>query len=722
MAARGFSMPLIVIVDDRVSNRNIFAKLAASIEPDVSVRTFGDPVEALDWLRTNTPDLVITDYKMPHLNGAEFIRAFRDLSDCADIPVIVITVYEERSFRLCALEAGTTDFLHSPVDHYEFVTRARNLLKLQMHQQALAQKAVRLEHDLAASERNREDALRDSSDRLAQVIDTLPVMISACSRSGLIQFANAYLSSIAGLTLDEIVGKPAGSFFGAEYAARHLALDRMVFDTEKAVPSFEEELVCADGTKRVFLTSKAPMLRTGGTLNAVLTTSLDITARKKTESHLRHMALHDSLTDLPNRSYLHEEIRKQVARARRGDKIFALHLVDLDGFKLINDLFGHSTGDAFVVKFADALRSNLREDDLLARLGGDEFAILQTDIVSSEDAAECATRILKIIEDVTLDESRVNVTASVGIALHPLDGESGEALLKNADLAMYQAKRASGNHFCFYASDMNARARQAAQLDTRLRRAVENREFIVNYQPLVDVQTRRIVAAEALLRCNDPEFGMVPPSQFLARAEENGLIVPINDWVLEQACCDAQQWPMVDGRLLNVSVNLSPVQFRRRTLPLHVSRALANSGLHPSRLHLELTESILIDDIERIRNLLHALVDMGVELSIDDFGTGYSSLSYVKRLPVSSIKIDQSFICDVDSDFNDAAIVRAIVTLGHSLNLKIVAEGVERESQLERLQVEKCDFAQGYLFGKPMLQTSFIDVLAAQNDEERQRA
>ncbi|MCC2098113.1 MAG: diguanylate cyclase, partial [Hyphomicrobiales bacterium] len=505
-------MPLIVIVDDRVSNRNIFAKLAATIEADLTVRTFGDPKEALEWLETNTPDLIITDYKMPHFNGAEFIRRFRTLDGCEDVPVIVITVYEERSFRLSALEAGATDFLHSPVDHYEFVTRARNLLKLQKHQQLLSQRASSLEQELEVSERTRETVVRDSSERLAQVIDTVPVMISAVDQHGVIQFANAYQAGICGKNTADFVGKPASEFFGIEHAARHLALDRMVLETAKSLPPFEEELVDAQKQTRVFLTSKSPLKCMDGSIAAVLTSSLDITARKRTESHLRHLALHDSLTGLPNRAYLHEAMRKLIARARRGDKLFALLVIDLDGFKQINDLLGHATGDRYIVQLAETLRANIREEDVLVRLGGDEFAILHTDVVSGEDAAICAARTLKVIEeDVVFPEAPVKVTASIGIALHPFDGAEDEELLKNADLAMYQAKKSPGNHFCFYASDMNARAREAALLDGRLRRAIDNDEFVLHYQPLIDAETRTIVGAEALLRWQDPDLGLVPP-------------------------------------------------------------------------------------------------------------------------------------------------------------------------------------------------------------------
>ncbi|MDB5594833.1 MAG: hypothetical protein JWM36_1794 [Hyphomicrobiales bacterium] len=705
-------MSLIVIVDDRVTNRNIFAKLAASIEEDVTVRTFGDPQEALVWLAEQTPDLVITDYKMPQMDGAEFIRRFRLLPSSVDVPVVVITVYEERSFRLRALESGATDFLHSPVDHHEFVTRARNLLKLHKHQLLLASRANTLERELEHSERSRERALRDSSERLAQVIDTLPVMISAAGYEGEVLFVNAFQTAFAGIDPATLIGEPVASLYGNEQGARSHALDRMVFETGKPLPSYEEDLVDRAGAKRVFLTTKSPLKDAGNVVTGVLTSSLDITARKRTEAHLRHLAHHDPLTDLPNRTLLRERMRRLIARARRGDQLFALHLLDLDGFKAVNDLLGHSAGDRFIKAVGDRLRGAIREEDTLARLGGDEFAILQAQVAGPEDAAEFAQRVLAVVAEGTgFDESTIRTTASIGIAIHPADGIDAEDLLKNADLAMYRAKAEKGNHYCFYAADMQARAKNEALLDGELRIGLEQQQFVLYYQPQVDLASGSIVGAEALLRWNRPGAGLVGPGVFLPRAEENGIIVPLNEWVLREACREAKSWQRMGLPPVRVGVNLSPVQFRKRTVPLLVAQVLAETGLDPRRLDLELTESIVVGDLDAVAIDLQQLLDMGVHVSIDDFGTGYSSLSYVKRFPVDRLKIDQSFVRNLSSDPNDAAIVRAIITLGHSLDLDVVAEGVETAEQLARLRAEGCDEVQGYYFGKPMPAAEFIELL-----------
>lgn len=706
-------MSLIVILDDRSTNRNIFARLAASIEPDITVRTFAEPDQALLWLKDNAPDLVITDYKMPGMDGADFIRRFRGIPGADDIPVIVITVYEERTFRLRALEAGATDFLHSPVDHHEFVTRARNLLKLHKHQQLLAARATSLEKELEHSERIRERELRDSSERLAQVIDTLPVMISATAPDGRLLFVNACFARFLGSKPDALVGRPIDAILDAERATRGAALDRLALRTHAPAPPFEETLVAANGETRHFITAKYPILNRENEVTAILTSSLDITDQKRTEAHLRHMAHHDPLTGLANRTLLHERLRAQIVRARRGDQPFALHLLDLDGFKTVNDLLGHSAGDRYIQAIAGQLRGAMREDDTLARLGGDEFAVIQTNVANSEDAAGFARRMLDLVGACERFEGApIRPTASIGIAMHPADGADGEDLLKNADLAMYRAKVGRGDRFCFFAADMNTRLRQETMLDEQLRQALERREFVVWYQPQINLRTGRIVGAEALVRWNRPQFGLVQPGAFLPRAEENGLIVPITEWVLGEACRAAQRWQIRGGAGVGVAVNLSPMQLIDGSAPRCVSAALGAAGLDPRLLELELTESTLLEQIDRAAGDLARLRDMGVRVAMDDFGVGYSSLSYVKRLPVTRLKIDQCFVRDLQDNRSDLAIIRAIVALGHGLGLEILAEGVETALHARRLAEEGCDLAQGYHFARPMPEEDFVRLMS----------
>jgi diguanylate cyclase (GGDEF)-like protein/PAS domain S-box-containing protein len=711
-------MVQIVILDDRETNRKIFSKLAGSIEPGVTVYSFGNPVELLAWLEHNTPELVVTDFKMPSMDGAEFISRLRALPHCGEIPVIVITVYEEREFRLRALEAGATDFLNSPVDHQEFVTRARNLLKLRKQQIQLAARAENLAQELKDSERSREEALRDSSERLAQVIDTVPAMISATDSQGRVLFMNAYLASLAGVGSTEAVGFDMRPMFGEDHAARGKTLDRKVISTQTALPSFEEDIIDCNGTKRVFLTTKTPLRDRSNAVVGVLTSSLDITDRKRAENHLFYMAHHDVLTNLANRALLSDRLRREIARTRRGDSPFALHLIDLDGFKDINDGLGHQVGDQFLVEVANRLRSVVRDTDTVARLGGDEFAVLQTRVTRNEDAVDMANRILDAVNKPWSHAGeQVTLSASIGITVHPTDGDVQE-LLRNSDLAMYRAKHDGGKVFRFYASDMDRRARASLILDTDLRTAIDKNQFVLHYQPQIALRTWRVTGAEALLRWQRPGHGLIGPSEFLARAEENGLIIPITEWALREACRQAKLWQQRGHPPTRVGVNLSSIQFFKQNVPLMVAKILAETGLDPWLLDLELTESIVMHNTDAVSKDLQQLRELGVGISIDDFGTRYSTLAYVKHFPVDRLKIDQCFVRDIATNPSDAAIVRAIVSLGHSLDLEIVAEGVETVQQATMLRAEGCDEVQGFYFGGPMS----TDDLAAFFQENRARA
>lgn len=702
-------MPHIAILDDQLTNRQIFARLAASIADDVTVETFADPLQALDGLKGKLVDLVITDFKMPHMDGAEFVRHFRELPGAADVPVVVLTVYEERSFRLRALECGATDFLQSPVDHQEFITRARNLLRLRRQQLLLAQRADHLAAELDASERTREMAMRDSREELAQVIDSIPAVVRCADLKGNILFVNAFQAKLLAKSATEVVGEPVARFLGDEAGARSNALDRMVWETYRPAPSFEEEVTDKQGVRRVFLSTKTPLLDAEGSISAVLTTSIDISERKQAEEYLQHMAHHDALTGLPNRTLLHQRINREIARARRGDRAFALHLLDLDDFKAINDVHGHGVGDNYIAAIGQRLKEAAKRQDTVSRIGGDEFAVLQTHISRPEDAIQFSQKLLQVVAmPFACETGVVASTGSIGITMHPADAVDGATLLKNADTAMYRAKADGGNKASLYASDMQSTAIGNATLDVDMRSALERGEFLLHFQPQINAKTGRIVGGEALLRWNKPGFGMQSPASFLPRAEATGFIVAINDWVVMEACRAGKAWQNQGLAGLRIGVNLSPLQFTRQNVPLLVTRALAASGLDPKLLDLELTESSVLEDSDKLIAELAQLRLLGCEISIDDFGTGYSSLRYVKRFPVDRLKIDQSFVRNLPNDPNDVAIVRTIISLGHSLDLSIIAEGVETEAQCDFLRAEGCDEFQGYFFAKPLAFDDFV--------------
>jgi diguanylate cyclase (GGDEF)-like protein/PAS domain S-box-containing protein len=702
-------MPFVAILDDQATNRQIFARLAASLDEAIDVATFAEPLVALEELARRLPDLVITDFKMPGIDGAEFIRRFRQVPGAVDIPVIVLTVYEERSFRISALEAGATDFLQSPVDHCEFRTRARNLLKLRAQQLELSNRAERLARDLVLSERSREEAVRDSRHRLARVIDTVPALIRCTDRDGRLLFANSDQARFLGCDPAGPLGQSLQDFRPDEAAQRDLALDRLVMETGRALPPYEEDLTNAEGTSRMFVTVKSPLVDPDGQVSSVLTTSVDITERKLAEARLHHMALHDTLTGLPNRAQLHERIRRDIARARRGDRPFALHVIDLDDFKAINDMHGHAAGDVYLKAMADRMKELLKRSDTLARIGGDEFAIIQAQAANAGEATAFATRIIAALsQPLLLDGSAVSGSASVGVTLHPADASEAEALLANADTAMYQAKAAGGRCVRLFAADMQERARAAIRLDGDLRRALDKGEFELFYQPQVDLVAGTIVGAEALIRWRGPDGQLRSPASFLPRAEETGMIVTLNEWVLSSACAAARLWSREGLEGMRVGVNLSPVQFVRQNVPLLVARILGETGLEPGLLDLELTESSVMEDSTEMTEHLQQLQELGVSISVDDFGTGYSSLRYLRRFPINRLKIDQSFLRNVLTDSNDAAIVRNVIALAHSLELDVIAEGVETLGQVGFLKAEGCREAQGYYFGRPQPLEDFL--------------
>jgi diguanylate cyclase (GGDEF)-like protein/PAS domain S-box-containing protein len=463
-------------------------------------------------------------------------------------------------------------------------------------------------------------------------------------------------------------------------------------------------LETADG--REVLVTNSPMAAGGR-----VATHKDITERRRAEVKIAYMAHHDALTDLPNRLWLYEQLRQTLARQKRGEHL-AVFCLDLDRFKDVNDAHGHPVGDLLLKAVADRLRQCVRDTDMVARLGGDEFAIMQAGASQPTDATSLASRLIEVVgAPYALGGHQVTIELSIGIALAPGDGLDPEGLLKNADLALYRAKSDGRGLYRFFEPDMDARMQARRLLEIDLRKAIANSEFELFYQPLVDMQTEHVTGFEALIRWHHPERGMIAPLDFIAVAEETGLIVPIGDWVLHQACAEAAGWPSD----VKIAVNLSSIQFKSRSLLQSVISALAASGLSPNRLELEITESVLLLDGDATLAILHELRGLGVRISMDDFGTGYSSLSYLRKFPFDKIKIDQSFISDM-SDHNDSlAIVRAVIAMGSGLGIATTAEGVETLEQFKQLKLEGCTEVQGYLFSPPRPAAELKGLLASIN-------
>jgi diguanylate cyclase (GGDEF)-like protein len=439
--------------------------------------------------------------------------------------------------------------------------------------------------------------------------------------------------------------------------------------------------------------------------------------RRRSEERILRMAFYDSLTHLPNRALFHDRIKQMVAHALRTKEIFAVLFLDLDNFKRINDTFDHRIGDLLLKGVADRLVRYVRLSDTVsrrekkgmpytvARLGGDEFILLLSDVHTLRDVAKVSQRILTILnEQFMLEGNEVYITTSIGISVYPENGKDTDTLLKNADIAMYHAKDMGKNNFQFYEQTMNESAFEKLNMENSLRKAIERNEFILHYQPRMDLRSEKIVSTEALIRWEHPEKGLIYPSEFIPIAEETGIILQIGEWVLKSACKQCKVWRKSDASQARVSVslNLSGKQFSEESLVEVVARILKDYQLDPHDLELEITESVIMKNAESTVAILNKLKTMGVQLSMDDFGTGYSSFNYLKRFPLDNVKIDRSFIRDIANTKEDAAIVKAIIAMAHSLKLKVVAEGVETDQQLEFLREQGCDEIQGFLLSVPL--------------------
>ncbi|MBZ0157662.1 MAG: EAL domain-containing protein [Alphaproteobacteria bacterium] len=446
----------------------------------------------------------------------------------------------------------------------------------------------------------------------------------------------------------------------------------------------------------------------------------EISERKKMEERIKHQASHDFLTGLPNRMLFMEHLAMALAKARRERTLLAIMFIDLDRFKNINDSLGHAAGDQLLKDVAVHLRECLREEDTVARIGGDEYTVLLSSIARAEDIAGVARKILSLFErPYSVESHTFHISASIGISTYPDDSEYAETLLKNADIAMYYAKEQGRNNFQFYNPSMNVRTLERMILENRLRQTLDRGELVVHYQPQVSIETRQIAYAEALVRWEHPELGLLNPMHFIPLAEETGFIIPLDEWVLRTACAQNRAWQDAGYPPLCVTVNLSARQFQQPNLVELVLQVLHETGLRPEFLELEITESTAMQNIELTIPNLARLNEMGVRFSIDDFGTGYSSLSYLKKLPIQKLKIDKSFIRSLMKDPDYKAIVTAVIAMAHNLKLKVVAEGVENREQFMFLDENKCDAVQGYFFSEPLPAEEFEALMASDGENRK---
>lgn len=662
--------------------------------------------QAVETFQEARPDVVVLDAAKPRSYGLEACAMIREMEGGRNLPILVLTGPDDTGAADRAFEAGATDFSTKPIATKMLRQRIRFLLRTGEATEAL----IRSDARLAAAQR----IARLGTWEIGAESETVVLSGEAARLLGLEDEPGE-------LPLEDFLSRTG------EDSRRGLAEEIARAREEHGSLRFDGRLAGEGGGKRVIhIQAETVPGREGGALLAG--TIQDVTEHEEARNEIRMLAYYDGLTGLPNRALFNETLQGALARARRRKAMLAVLFVDLDHFKRINDTMGHSAGDQLLEAVARRLREIVRTEDVLsrpeseeasevARLGGDEFILLAADLELPEDAAQVARRILEALRaPVALPGGEVFVSASVGISIYPQDGGDVEELFKNADAALYHAKDSGRNNYQFYSPRLNAAALERLNLERSLRLALENEEFVLHYQPQVAAREGRVIGVEALVRWQHPDLGLFSPDQFIGVAEETGLIQGIGEFVLREACSQLHTWAAAGLPLVRMAVNISGRQFRDPGFLDSVRAALGENRIPANRLELEITESVLMDEASAAVGVLESLAAEGLRIAIDDFGSGYSSLAYLKRFPIDALKIDRSFIRDITTDPDDAAIVTAVVALGHALDLEVIAEGVETPVQREYLHEHDCDLMQGYIFGKPMPAEEMEQLLRAQAD------
>jgi diguanylate cyclase (GGDEF)-like protein/PAS domain S-box-containing protein len=648
--------------------------------------------EGLARLSKGGIDAVLLELSLPDSHGLEtFDKLFNSVPE---IPILILGNGNEALAKE-AVGRGAQDYLLA--GHLDSYSLPRAL------HSAIERKAV-------------EDALYFEKERAVVTLNSIGDAVLCTGISGNITYLNLVAEAMTGWRREEAAGKPLAEVFRIiDGNTRKTARDPMEMAVEENRPvglTVNCILIRRDGMESAIEDSAAPIHDRAGRVIGAVIVFHDVTAARAMSVRMTHSAEHDTVTNLPNRLLLNDRISQSITLARRRNQSLAVIFLDLDHFKNINDSLGHAVGDKLLQSVSKRLLASVRGSDTVSRQGGDEFAILLSEISHPEDAATSAKKILLSLGAAhSIAGQNLHVDGSIGISIYPGDGEDAETLIKNADTAMYHAKENGRNNFQFFKADMNLKAVERQALEGSLRGALEREEFVLHYQPKVNLDTGEITGVEALIRWRHPDRGLLPPTQFVPIAEDCGLIFPIGRWVLREACRQARGWQEAGLPFIRISVNVSAAEFRATTFLAEVSATLKETGLEARYLDLELTESALMLRAESSAAILHSLKAMGVHLAVDDFGTGYSSLSYLQRFPIDILKIDKSFVHQITGDLDDSPIVGAIINMGKSLKQRVIAEGVETEQQLTFLQGQHCLEGQGYLFSQPLPAAQFAHLL-----------
>ena len=677
--------PLILISDGDAVHRKALQDVLE--QANFRVLTAADGNIALQLFFKTQPDAVLLDVDMPEPNGFKVCETIRARETNRETPIFIVTGREDEEVVERAYRIGATDFLNKPIALAVLPHRIRNVLRTST-------------------------SLND----LRGLIRAVPDLIFVVDEDGEVQEGLSGGDATHTQQIQALSTASEVNFYPCENDDAARSCIKQALETGKT-QVYEHTLEGLD----IYLETRFVTRDS----NSVLAIVRDITDRKKSEARIFNLAYFDALTALPNRQLFGQSLERTIENAKRDNQKFAVLFVDLDRFKRINDTLGHSVGDELLKEVARRLENCTRSTDSvsrfdpgqdggiqLARLGGDEFVIKLYGIGSEDTVSVIASRIITVLTPpFSYEGHQFVVTPSIGIALYPQDGTNAEDLLMNADSAMYRAKFAGRNNYKFYSETMRTKSLHRLNIENEIRKALDNNQFELYYQPKVDAETWSLVGAEALLRWHHPDRGAIGPADFIPIAEETGLIVPIGQWVLHEACKQVKEWSKFPFGNIPVAVNISSLQFQSDSLIDDVLGAALSAGIDPESLELEITESVLLQDADNTLLALNRLKRAGISLSVDDFGTGYSSLSYLKRFPIDTLKIDRSFVKDLHTDQEDAAICAAILAMAQQLGLNVVAEGVETKEQLEFLRHHKCNQIQGFLCSKPLSAEQFVVLL-----------
>jgi diguanylate cyclase (GGDEF)-like protein/PAS domain S-box-containing protein len=691
------SIKAVLLIEDNPGDARLIREMfSEQSSQDIELNYVECMGDAERYLAEHAVDIILSDLGLPDTQGLEAVR--RTHAAAPHVPLVVLSGMDDESMALQALKEGAQDYLiKGQIESRELLRSMRYAVERKLNEETLY-----------------------TEKEFAQVtLDCIGDAVICTNIAGNITFLNRVAEKMTGWLRKDAAGKPmADAFLIADATTREATPNPMkkAMGKDGAVhlPS-NCILIRRDGNEIFVEDSAAPIHDHEGQITGSVLVLRDVSVAHTLAQKVIHSAEHDFLTGLPNRLLLNDRISQAIALAQRHTHLVAVLFLDLDGFKHINDSLGHPTGDKLLQSIAKRLHDCVRAPDTVSRQGGDEFVVLLQEVKQEEDVATAADRMLRAVAQVhSIDRHELHITASIGVSLYPDDGRDAETLIKNADTAMYQAKEDARQSYKFFRPEMNVRAVERQSIEEDLRHALEQKEFTLNYQPKVNLKTGAITGAEALIRWTSSTRGSVPPLQFIPVAEDSGLILPIGAWVLREACTQARAWTDVGLSAGTVAVNVSAIQFRNESFLEGLFAILKETGMDPRSLELEVTESVLMKHAEVAAAILQTLRDKGVRVSIDDFGTGYSSLSYLRTFPLDALKIDQSFVRQIDVAPDDTAIVTAIISMGQSLGLRIIAEGVETDEDLLFLKARDCDEAQGFYFSRPVTATQFVKLLEAQ--------